>query len=123
MVIKPFTILIVNKLTVVLKVGGWGNPPKGPPSGRDTEAGCSLAKSGMQLLPTQARQLPETLFMFFDSARLFISCRYCGDFFPFTDNLINISYIPLCSIASTFSFTYLLTHSPIFVIVTIIHHF
>ena len=51
--------------------------------------------------------------MFFDSARVFISRGYCGDFLLFTDNLMNISYVPLCSIASTFSFTYLLTHSPI----------
>lgn len=63
----------------------------------------------MQLLPTQAQQLP---------GMVSITCVHVMQglwaFFSFfSDNLINISHVPLCSIASTFSFTWSFTHSPI----------
>lgn len=82
------TILTVNKLTVVcspliFKVGGWGNPPEGPPSGRGYRNKMLTGKVGDAAAATQAQQLPGMVSMFFGSTRVFISCRDCGHFFPF----------------------------------------
>lgn len=107
-------VLIVNELTDVLKVGEWGDPPEGPPSGR-------VQKQRALLAAHPAQRLPDTLSMSSDSARVFLSCGYCGDFFLFTDNLINISYVPLCSVASTFSFTYSFSHSWAFLLLWLLY--